>query len=106
MVHSIIFWNTNYTKNAKKILEKMTILRFVQNKSDTILLQPKMCNDVLLNEVDQNLNRLYDGVFHRLVVYFDWIHWQCYKISIASQQMRLVKIIIGCWSIPTSSFTT
>ena len=83
----------------------MTILRFFQNKSDTLLLQPKMCNDVLLTEVDQNLNRLYDGVFHRLVV-FDWIHWQCYKISIASKQMRLVKIIIACWRIRTSSSTT
>ena len=32
-----------------------------------------MCNDFLLTEVDQNLVRLYDGVFLNLVVIFDWI---------------------------------
>ena len=34
--------------------------------SHILLLQVKTFNDVLQKEVDQNLNRLYDGVFHKV----------------------------------------
>ena len=35
-----------------------------------LLLQVKTFNDVLQKEVDQNLNRLYDGVFHKVSLLF------------------------------------
>ena len=66
-----LYFGTQIIQRKQKITNKIGKnyhQRFFQNKSDTILLQPKMCNDVLWTEVDQNLDRLYDGVFMNLVV--------------------------------------
>ena len=67
--------------------------------------QVKTFNDVLQKEVDQNLNRLYDGVFHK-VRFAHQIHqkWQWYDIS-RKHHKRQVTNITSCWSTATSSST-
>ena len=72
------------------------------------LWQVKDFNDVLQKEVDQNLNRLYDGVFHKVrqsfhfILTFSDFSWRFPRKHHKPQ----VTNITSCWSTVTSSSTT
>ena len=82
---------------------------FMKSNDPDTSWQVKDFNDVLQKEVDQNLNRLYDGVFHKVGRSSKFpLHPDIFWVRLFPRKHHKPQVtnITSCWSTVTSSSTT